>query len=243
MKMLPGRPQLGNSLKLALTKAAAVARAERQLAEATARRISGLPAQARRWPLADPDPGPPPRMPDPTEVMAEARRKAARVGTVTAGVATWREASTLYRRYRQGEALGADDLWRSTVRIGQRTMAASQGASRRHLSIVGLDALVRVVAWQSARRAGRSVIWRAIHATSRRLVGRVGVVLMAVDVFKSMHSDMSRYREGRLEQDDLYRNMALTGVSVVAPLVGASAGPLGATVGLAVSIGASMARR
>lgn len=217
--------------------------AERQHAQQAARWVEGLPARVRRSPLADPDPGPPPQMPDMQAVMAEARQKALKVGAVTAGVATWKEAYDLYIDYQQGEPVTPGKVWRATKRVGQRGMAASRATSRRHITIVSLDTAARVLAWQSARRASRSAAWKAVYVVSKNLAGRVGTVMMAAEVFQAMRLDLLRYREGKLEERNFYRNCVLTGVAVAAPMAGASLGPVGGTVGLAMAVGAGMMRK
>ncbi len=238
-----GEQSVVASVKGALGAARKAARAEEALTRKAAAWIGGLSERARQSALSDPAPVAPPRLPSPAEVLDEARRRASKVGAVTAAVAAWSETATLYSKHRHGDPVTAGDVWRSTRKVGQRAMDASRAANRRYLTIVGIDTTARVVAWQSARRAAASPVWKAIHFTSSRVAGRAGVILMAADVFMAMRSDLDRYKRGELSREDFNRNCALTGVSILAPVVGASAGPLGATAGLAVSIGAGMARR
>ncbi len=234
---------VADSIKNALGKARRAAAAQKDAANRTGTWIEALPSKARKWPLADPSPGTPPELPNPAEVLAQARKKASQVGAITAGVATWRESADLYRRYQSGESLTLGTLWDSTRRVGKSAAAASQAASRRHMVTVGLNSVAKVVAWQTARRAGDNALWKVIHNTSKKLSGRAGLVLMAVDVYKTMQSDLDRYRDGQLSQDEFYRNCALTGVGVAAPLVGSTAGPVGTTVGIAVAVSAGMMRK
>jgi hypothetical protein len=216
---------------------------ERQRALYAARWVESLPRRAQESPLADPDPGPPPAPPDMQEILAQARARALKVGAVTAGVAVWKESWDLYQKYQQGEPITTRKVFDATVRVGRRGLAAGDAASRRYVTIVSLDSVARVLAWQSARRASKSAAWKLVHVVSKNLAGRMGAVLMAAEVFQAMRRDIARYRDGDLSEQDLYRNCALTGVSIAAPLLGAAAGPVGGTVGLAVSVGAGMLRK
>ena len=231
------------ALKNTLGRAGKAMKAEVIAARQTAAWVDALPKRARRAVLADPEPGPAPDLPNPAQIMAEARKRATRVAAVTAGVTTWRETADLYRKYRSGEEITAASLWGGAQRVGQRTAAASKAANRRYLTVVALNTAAKVVAWQSAGRAATSPVWKVIHVGSKKLAGRAGLVLTAVDVFVTMRNDLERFRGGELDEDDFMRNCALTGVTLLAPMVGASAGPVGATVGLGVAIGAGMARK
>ena len=243
MNQLPGREDMVASVRGALSAMRRAVASEDKVAKRAAAWIGRMPVKARRGALSDPSPGSPPKMPNPAEVLAEARARASKVTAITAGVGAWRETAALYGKHRQGESVTAGMVWDSTKRVGQRAFEAGRAANRRTLTVVGLNTAARVVAWQSARRAGDSAVWKAIHATSSKLAGRAGHVMVAVDVFVTMRADMVRFKQGELSDEDFYRNCALTGVSVLAPMVGATAGPLGATAGMIVSISAGMARK
>ena len=231
------------SLRAAVGAAQRVVQAEAIAIRRTADWVRALPAKARRLPLADPSPGPPPPMPDLRQVMADARRSSLRVGGITAGLSAWKESVQRYREYKAGEPITFGKVWESTVRVGLRSLQAGQFASRRHLAVVGLNSLARVVAWQSARRAAKSSLWKFVFKVSNGVAGNAARIFLAVTVFRAMSSDIQRYREGDLSENDFYRNCALTGLWAAAPAVGASMGPAGATAGLVVAVGAGMMRK
>lgn len=180
---------------------------------------------------------------NPLDVLAQARKRASKVAMVTAGVATWKESAELYQRYQSGELITWGTLWQSAQRVGHRSMAASRGTNRRIITVAALNAAARLVARQTAGRIGDNIGWKVIHVTSKRLAGRAGHVLLAVDVFKTMKSDVDRFRDGKLSHENFYRNCVLTGVGIAAPMVGAAAGPGGATVGMVVAVSAGMMRK
>lgn len=201
-------------------------------------------AQVRQWTGARRAQGPSPKPPtNPLEVLAQARKRASKVAMVTAGVATWRESAELYQRYQSGELITWGSLWQSARRVGRRSSAASRGTSRRIITVAALNAAARLVARQTAGRVGENIGWKVVHVASKRLAGRAGHVLMAVDVFKTMKSDVDRFRGGKLSHENFYRNCVLTGVGIAAPMVGAAAGPGGATVGMVVAVSAGMMRK
>ncbi len=216
---------------------------EAQAARNQAQRIGALASRAKAHPLADSDPGPPPSLPDMQEVLREAKLRASKIGAITAGVGAWKESYDLYTSYKAGESITARKVASSAMKVGRRSLQASRSASQRHMTIVSLDTLAKVVAWQSARRASRSITWKALHLVSSKVAGRAGTVMMAVEVFKTMRNDIVRFQDGDLTERDFYINCTLTGVSIVAPVAGASAGPVGGTVGIAVAIGAGMMRK
>lgn len=231
------------SLRAAVSHAGRTVARERTHTQRAVAWMRSLPGRARNAPLADPDPGPPPQMPDLRQVMADARQKSLKVGGIALGVAAWMETAERYREYKSGDPMTFGKVWKSTVKVGLRGWQASQAASRRHISIVAVDAAARVVAWQAARRAANSGAWRIVYKVSKGVAGNAGRVFLAVDIFTTMAKDIRRYREGDLAEKDFYRNVALTGVSVAAPTLGSSLGPVGATAGLTVAIAAGMMRK
>jgi len=218
--------------------------AERDRAHGVVRFVQSMPARAAAGPFAAADPGPPPEMPDPQAVLDQARRNAVKIGTITAGVVAWKEAFDLYGAYRRGQPLTRFVVWSATKRVGGRAFAAASYAGRRHLTVVTLDSAARVIAWQAARRASKSGFARAVHVVARRFAGRASIAVAGVEIFMVMHKDIKRFRSGDLQPQDFYRNCALTGVSIAAPLAGgALGGPIGATVGTVVAVGAGMYRK
>ncbi len=234
---------VSKSLRAAMTQVGPHVARERTQTERAVAWMRSLPARARTAPLADPDPGPPPAMPDLRQVMMDARQKSLKVGGIALGVAAWMETFKVYEEYKSGDPITFGKVWKSTVRVTMRGWSASQSASRRHISIVAVDAAARVVAWQAARRAAKSSTWRIVHVISKGVAGNAGRIFLAVDVFTTMAKDIRRYREGDLAENDFYRNVALTGVAVAAPTLGSSLGPVGATAGLTVAIAAGMMRK
>jgi len=182
-------------------------------------------------------------MPDLRKVMADARAKSLKVGGITAGVVAWTETSKRYREYQAGDPITFGKVWTSTVEVGKRGWTASRAASRRHLSVVALDTAAQVIAWRTARRAAGSSAWKIVHVVSKSVAGNAGRIFLATEIFSAMSSDMRRYRQGDLPQQDFYRNVALTGVAVVAPALGTPLGPIGTTAGLTVAITAGMLRK
>jgi hypothetical protein len=144
----------------------------------------------------------------------------------------------------RGEPINGTVVWNATKRAGQSGLSAAMYASRRHLLVTGLDTVAGMVAYNSARRAHKSALHKVLFAVSHRLAGRANVAVAGVEIFLVMRRDIVRYRSGELDQRAFVTNCALTGVSLVAPSAGtAIAGPVGGTVGLAVSIGAGMLKK
>jgi len=190
------------------------------------------------------EPIPPPKPLDPNLVMEEARRQAIHLGTIAVGIATWRESATLYRAFVRGQSINATAVWTSARRVGHSGMGAAMYASRRYMTVTGLDTVARLVAYNSARKAHKSALHKVLFAVSHRFAGKASVAVAGVEIFRGMHRDLVRFRDGELSQRTFVTNCALTGVSVMAPTAGGSiAGPAGATVGFAVSIGARMLKK
>ena len=231
------------SLRAAISQVGRSVARERTHTERAVAWMRSFPARARRAPLADPSPGPPPAMPDLRQVMMDARRQSLRVGGVALGVSAWMETFKRYQEYQAGDPITFGKVWKSTVHVGMTGLRVGQAASRRHISIVAVDAAARVVAWQAARRAARSSTWRIVLVISKGVAGNAGRVFMAVDIFTTMSKDIRRYRNGDLEENEFYRNVALTGVAMAAPALGSSLGPVGATAGLTVAIAAGLMRK
>lgn len=190
------------------------------------------------------DPGPPPKLPDHNQVMDEAKQRALRAAALVGGVAAAKEAVDLYRAHQQGDPVDRTIIWASAKRVGAQAFASANYASKRYLFVSGLDSAARLVAWQTAHRASRSTAARALHFVSSRLVGRASIAFTAAETFIVTARDIRRFNQGELSRQDFYRNCALTGVSIAAPLAGgALGGPLGATVGSVVSVGAIMHRK
>lgn len=190
------------------------------------------------------DSTPPPELPAIQDVLAKAQASASKVGSITSSLATWREAVALYREVQAGERVTAMRLFKGARRISITGSNAASSAWRRSVMVAGLNSAAEVVAWKTAEKAKDDVLARILHQSAKAVAGRAGYVLMTADVLKSMHRDLKRYNDGSLSQEDLYRNLALTGVGVAAPLAGSAiGGPAGATAGLTVAIGASMLKR
>jgi hypothetical protein len=153
------------------------------------------------------------------------------------------ETSKRYREYQEGDPITAGKVWNSTVEVSKKGWGASRAASRRHITIVAVDTTARVLAWQSAKRATKSSAWKIVHVVSKRVAGNAGRIFMVAEVFGATSNDVRRYREGELLETDFYRNLALTGIAIAAPALGAPLGPVGATAGLTIAVTAGMLRK
>jgi len=243
MAKLPDRQRVAKSVGTALRKMRVAISEDKRVAREAASWLARLQAEAQRGVSSGVKREAPPKPPNPATVLKEARERAARVTKITAAVGAWRETAALYERHKRGESVGPGMLWDSTKRVGRGALDAGRATNRRYITVVGLNTAAKVVAWKSAGRAAQSPIWKAIHFTSSRVAGRAGHAMVAMDVFVTLRSDLERMKSGDLSEEDFFRNCALTGVSILAPVVGASAGPLTATAGMVVSVGAGMARK
>ena len=187
---------------------------------------------------------PAPNLPDLQNAMRQAKLRAARVGRLTAGIQTWRELVTLYRDAQEGHPITGRKVWTAFQSVSKAGSMAASATWKRHLTVITLDAAASLIAHKTADKAAESAIARALHLVSKRLAGRAAIALTAFDTFRMMQRDIKRFNGGELSRDDFYRNCALTGVGVAAPLAGSAlAGPAGATAGMAISISAGMLRR